>query len=704
MEIVEILANSVLLDQFYELYQKIFVDENERETRENIIKYLSLKDSSYYGSNSYHIFCSVEDKKIEGFLVGDYYSGPNSGVIEFVGVSPEYRDRHIAKMLIDHFTETISKEAQKKINGIFCEVDIKELSHPGHRDKTSLSFWKKLDFGVVELIYVQPSLSPGKKPVKDLVLLYRDIAGSGLEATQLLSFVESYMKYAMSIDAPYEKWEYQVVKGQTNHRKLIPIMTVDEFIKTGFTVFSNPVLDYIITFPLFPINDLIGRVEELTLEKATEIANIIFNKASSLPFSKEVSVEIQKGDGTQIKIFGNENFVHRMRDKRESYVSGEYLKSKLSIKGVIKAKEQWSIAVDLPTGSATSAKLQIWMDVDHLSMASLHFIAYYDGYYSTREMVALMDTGKINVLNESNNELFVNFINKITDLFLTSGIKNSEKISRIKPEIYPVSFSTTDRVFETIRTHIYAIINQDSSYNYASSRYVAKFFDENQSVIETVFVHYGRKAGAVIFGEEGYGIFEAVTGYSVSEIEAADPPELQENIRITILNEYISEVTALLHERLYLKRLESILSKGDVTLRGDEKKTMSYLADIEKLFYTGLEEFRGLSLYSYTELDYALKQARSDMGIKEELEATIAAVGSLSKKAELLYRIRNDSNTVLISYLLTLFTASALTVSLINFILPPTATLLEKILFIFGLPVAAIIILYAYSINRRKYN
>ena len=128
---------------------------------------------------------------------------------------------------------------------------------------------------MVELIYVQPSLSPGKKPVKDLVLLYRDIAGSGLEATQLLSFVESYMKYAMSIDAPYEKWEYQVVKGQTNHRKLIPIMAVDEFIKTGFTVFSNPVLDYIITFPLFPINDLIGRVEELTLEKATEIANII---------------------------------------------------------------------------------------------------------------------------------------------------------------------------------------------------------------------------------------------------------------------------------------------------------------------------------------------------------------------------------------------------------------------------------------------
>ena len=114
-----------------------------------------------------------------------------------------------------------------------------------------------------------------------------------------------------------------------------------------------------------------------------------------------------------------------MRDKRESYVSGEYLKSKLSIKGVIKAKEPWSIAVDLHTGSATSAKVQIWMDVDHLSMASLHFIAYYDGYYSTREMVALMDSGKIKVLNQSNSELFVSFIDKITDLLQTSGIEKS---------------------------------------------------------------------------------------------------------------------------------------------------------------------------------------------------------------------------------------------------------------------------------------
>ncbi len=695
-------ANSQFLDQFYELYQKMFVDENERESKENIIKYLSLKDSLFYGGNSYHIFCSMEEKIITGFLVGDYYSEPNSGVIEFIAVCPDFRNRHIAKKLIDHFISTIRTDGKREVDGIFCEVDTKELSVSDNPDLTSLIFWKNLGFGVVEIDYVQPALGPGKRSVNDLVLLYKDLAGNGLEASQLLSFVRSYMKYAMSIDAPENKKEYQTIESHLNHRKFITILTMDHYIKTSISHFLNPALDYIVTFPLMSLSGLVGEAEELSLTRATELATQVLKEVTSLSYFSGVSIEIQKGDGTPIQILGEEDFILRMRDKRESYISGEYLKSKMSIKGVLKPKEHLSLKVELPSGVAVGTKLHIWIDIDHLGMASLHFIVFFDGYYSTREMVALMDAGKVTIFDQDYTEPFADFVGKISDLLNTAGTKNFGEVRRVKPEIYPLSFSTTNRQFERIKVHIYAIINQDSSYNYASSRYIRKFFDEDQSAVDTVFSHYGRKAAAVIFGEEGVGIFEAVTGYKATEIESANPADFMEKVRMTILNEYISEVTALLHERLYLKGLEFILSKGDVTMNGNEKKMLKYLADIEKLFYTGLEEFRGLSLYSYTELDFALKQARSDMGIKEQLEATIAGIGSLSKKAELLYRIRNDSNTVLLSYLLTLFTASALTVSLINFIIPPTASLLEKILFIFVLPIVAIIILYAFTIIRRK--
>ena len=702
MKIVEMSPDSQFLDQFYDLYQKMFSDENERESKENIIKYLSLKDSDFYGRNSYHIFCSTEGKTITGFLVGDYYAEPNSGVIEFIAVSPDFRNRHIAKNLLDHFIATIRTDAEKDIKGIFCEVDVKELSVSGNVDSTSLIFWRNLGFGVVEIEYVQPALSPGKRSVNDLVLLYKDLIGNGLDAAQFLSFVESYMKYAMSIVAPEEKEEYQIIESHLNHRKHVAVLTVDEYIKTGINDFINPALDYIITFPLGSLSGLNDNLGELTQNRATELANQIIREIASLPYFKEISMDIQKGDGTSIRIMGKENFIQRMRAKRESYISGEYLKSKISIKGVFKPKEQLSFKVQLPSGVALSTKVQIWTDIDHLGMASLHFIVYYDGYYSTRETIALMDADKVMILDQDHNEAFSTFIGKVSDLIQNAGTNNFAEMRRVKPEIYPLSFLTTKRQFERIKMHIYAVVNQDSSYDYANPRYIRKFFEEDQSVVDTVFVHYGRKVAAVIFGEEGPGIFEAVTGYKATEVEATNQTEFLENVRITILNEYICEVTALLHERLYIKRLGSILSKGDRTMNGNEKKNLRYLADIEKLFYTGLDEFRGLSLYSYTELDYALKQARTDMGIKEELEATIAGIASLSKKAELLYRIRNDSNAVLLSNLLTLFTASALTISLINFILPPTTSLLDKVLFIFALPVASIIILNAFTIIRRK--
>lgn len=702
MEIVEVSAKSQFLDQFYELYQKIFVDENERESKENIIKYLSLKNSAFYGGNSYHIFCSIEGMTITGFLVGDYYVEPNSGVIEFIGVSPDFRNKYIARDLIDHFIATIRTECKKGLNGIFCEVDTKKLSVTGPPDLTSFMFWKKLGYGVVEIDYVQPALGPEKKSVSDLVLLYKDLAGNGLGASLLLSFVKSYMRYAMSIEAPESMKEYQTIESHINHREFITILTIDEYIKTGISHFINPALDYIVTFPLVSLRGLVGDVEELTSTRAVELANQIIGGITSIQYFSVISVEIQKGDGTPIQLFGKEDFVLIMRDKRESFVSGEYLKSKISIKGLLKTKEQIPLRVKLPSGVARGNKVQIWIDVDHLGIASLHFIVYYNGHYSTREMVALMDPVNVTILDQNYSESFANFVGKISDVLQDEVMTNLGEVRRLQPEIYPLSFSTTNRQFEKIKAHIYGIVNQDPSYDYASNRYIQKFFDEDRSAVNTVFGHYGRRTGSIIFSEEGTGIFEAVTGYKVTEIKSNNQAEFNENVRITILNEYISEVTALLHERLYLKRLEFILSKGDVTMTRNEKKTLRYLADIEKLFYTGLEEFKGLSLYSYVELDFALKEARSDMGIKEELESTIAGIGSLSKKAELLYRIRNDSNIVLLSYLLTLFAASALTVSLINIILPPTASLLDKIIFIFVLPIASIIVLYAFTMMRRK--
>lgn len=699
MEIVELSDDSEYLDKFYEFYRTMFSNDDESESKENLQKYLSLKNSNFYGENAYHLFCLEDGGYIAGFIIGDYYSDPNSGVIEFVAVKPEYRGKGFAKNLIGYFMTAIKKDAGKDLDGIYCEVDVKALRDYRNPDLTSLIFWRNLGFSVVEINYIQPALDRSKKPVTDLVLMYKDLKGDGLQVYRLRTFIKSYMRYAMSIELPEEKEEFKLLEKHLNGRTKVALLPVDEYIKVGMNHFNDPAIDYIATFPVIQFNESIEDFKDLSQSGAAELAGTIRQKLESFQFFNSVSIEVQKGDGTPIYDEGkNDKFTLKMRGKREKYFSGDYLKSKFSIKGVLELRDNILFSSNLPLGSALSSKVQIWIDIDHLGMASMHFIVYYDGFYSTREMISLTDANTVSVFDGESNKPLPIFAGKIATILQILRDKSSGKNTDL--ELYPLSFLNTRNRFEEIKTHVYAVVNQDTSYEYANIRYIIKFFDEDQSVLDTVYAHYGIRSGVVIFSEDKPGLFLAVTGYDISEIEADNPEEFKNRVRIAILNEYISEVTSLLHERLYLKRLENTLSRSDLSHTNNEKKKLKYLTELQNRFYKELEEFRGISLYSYTELDFALKQARSDMGITEELDTMITGIESVSKKAELLYRIRNDFHAVLLSYLLTLFTAATLTVALTNLIFP-SAPIFIKVLLIFMLPATAIIVLYIFSIKHR---
>jgi len=699
MEIVELSDNSEYLDKFYELYRTMFSNDDEIDSKENLRKCLSLKNSNFYGNNAYHIFCLKDKGYIAGFIIGDYYSDQNSGVIEFVVVKSEYRGKGLAKNLIEYFMAKIKKDAGKDIDGIYCEVDVKSLSDYKNPDLTSLIFLRNLGFSVVEINYIRPASDHSKKPVTDPVLMYRDLKGDGLNVDSLRTFIKSYMKYAMSIEIPEEKEEFKLIEKHLNGRTKVALLPVDEYIKVGMNYFNDPAIDYIATFPVIPFNESIEDFKDLSQSGAAELGGTIKKKLESFPFFDSVSIEVQKGNGNPIDDNGkNDKFILKMRGKREKYFSGDYLKSKFSIKGVLELKDNILFSSNLPLGSATPSKVQIWIDIDHLGMASMHFIVYYDGFYSTREIISLTDANTVSVFDGESNKSLPVFAGKIAAIL--QSLKDKSSGSNINLELYPLSFLNTYSHFRDIKAHVYAIVNQDTSYEYANIRYIKKFFYEDQSVLDTVYAHYGIRSGVIIFSEDKPGLFLAVTGYDISEIEADNPEEFKDKVRITILNEYISEVTSLLHERLYLKRLENTLSRSDLSPTNNEKKKLKYLTELQSRFYTELEEFRGLSLYSYPELDFALKQARSDMGITEELDTMINSIESLSKKTELLYHIRNDFHTVLLSYLLTLFTAATFTVAITNLIFP-SASIFIKVLLIFMLPATAIIVLYVFSIKHR---
>lgn len=715
MEIIELSNDSEYLDKFYKLYQTIFSNSDETDSKEAIRKHLFLKNTKFYGSNSYHLFCEKEGENIIGFIIGDYYSEPNSGVIEYVAVKSEYRARGYGKELIKHFTNAITNDAGKDIDGIYCEVDIKPLRDSNNAGLTSLKFWDNCGYNVVEVNYVQPALDSSKKPVQYLVLMYKDQKGSGLLVNGLKTFIKSYMKYAMCIIHPDGTEEFKLLEKQLNGKTYVVLLPVDEYIKIDTNLFKDPAVDYIVTFPIIDYGGKIEDLKELSADDFTSFSKKIKEKLKNLDFVRTILLEVQ----TEVKepVWNTktyDQFILQMRSNRDKKFNDNYLNGKTSLKGVLELWPDISFSAELPFRSVHASKVQIWLDVNYRRLASVHFIFYYEGLYSTREMIYLTEAKNVSLLHIEAEEDLLSYASQIVYLLRTSKEKSTGLSKQEGFELYPLSFATTGNNFQQIKTHIYAVVNQDLSYDYANIRYIKKFFDEDLSVLEMVYVHNGINSSVVIFRNYTPELFFAVTDYYISVLSMDNPKEFKDPAKIAILNEYISEVTPLLHEKLYLKMLEKELlkvEKKELSLKEknelswtEEKKMLESITNLEISFYLDLEKFRELSYSPYIEVDFALQQARSDMGIMDKLNTIKTRMESLSKLNEVLYRIKNDftnSDFVFLTYLLTLFTAATLAVTLTNLVFP-SAPVFTKVLLIFILPIFAITGLHIFRLNRKQ--
>lgn len=63
IEIEEIDENYAYINDFYTLYENLFPVKEEAETLENILKYLRLKKTDFYGKNNYHVLLLKINKK-----------------------------------------------------------------------------------------------------------------------------------------------------------------------------------------------------------------------------------------------------------------------------------------------------------------------------------------------------------------------------------------------------------------------------------------------------------------------------------------------------------------------------------------------------------------------------------------------------------------------------------------------------------------
>jgi GNAT superfamily N-acetyltransferase len=208
------------LERFYEeVYVPEFPSRDERESLDNMKSYLRLKGNGWYGKNNYHVVLGFADGTAVAGSFADYLDEPNSGVIEFLVVSPTMRGSGFGRRLLDATESRLAADA-RALGKDALDVVVAEMNDPYKQSKDSLdpfvraSIWAKWGYGLLDFPYIQPALSADKDRVDGLLLIAkpgRSAFEQALPTVKLKAILRGYMRWAMRIDAPAEAPDYQLM-------------------------------------------------------------------------------------------------------------------------------------------------------------------------------------------------------------------------------------------------------------------------------------------------------------------------------------------------------------------------------------------------------------------------------------------------------------------------------------------------------------
>jgi len=200
----------LMMRSFYAgLYTAEFPDPDERESYDNMVMYLRGAVGAH--ANGYHIVLAVKDGAVIGASITDYFAPSRAGVVEFLVVAAKHRRSGLGKLLLQDAEARLERDAAR--GGELLRFIAAEINDPFRRSVTPdnvdpferARWWGKRGFAKLDFPYVQPPLSAGQQPVRNLILAVKSFAPSdaaGVSAASVEAFIRDYLIYAMRIPAP----------------------------------------------------------------------------------------------------------------------------------------------------------------------------------------------------------------------------------------------------------------------------------------------------------------------------------------------------------------------------------------------------------------------------------------------------------------------------------------------------------------------
>jgi GNAT superfamily N-acetyltransferase len=216
-------AHRALLHRFYdEAYSPEFPDPDEKESLDNIERYLELKTQGWYGDNAYHVVVVEAGDAIVAGAISDYLADPNAGVVEFLVVTPAARGQGLGRRLLDVTEASIDADAQR-VGRPAADFIIAEINDPFRVDLAADNLdpflrarvWSGWGYRKLDFPYVQPALSEAQQPVRHLLLAVKPVMAAyakSIPGARLLATVRAYLEWAMRIPDPDANAEYRAMR------------------------------------------------------------------------------------------------------------------------------------------------------------------------------------------------------------------------------------------------------------------------------------------------------------------------------------------------------------------------------------------------------------------------------------------------------------------------------------------------------------
>lgn len=234
-------ADIELLRRFYQdVYVAEFPDPDERESLENMERYLRLKADGWYGNNSYHILVYLDRGRPIGGSIIDYLEEANAGVIEFLLVTPSLRKRGLGEALLRWTEEVLRRDAVRSRHADWDYV-VGEMNDPFKTDGETDSIdpyqramiWHRWGFKKVSFPYVQPALSQDKAPVRNMLLVCKPATAKDphvISSAVLRATVYGYAQWAMRVEKPDENPECREMASYLARRQKIDLVPLAAYV------------------------------------------------------------------------------------------------------------------------------------------------------------------------------------------------------------------------------------------------------------------------------------------------------------------------------------------------------------------------------------------------------------------------------------------------------------------------------------------